>query len=220
LKYMIIVLAPIIKICELVTRRLVPKQKANYSRDEISVTAQIGLEHGVIDSSEAKILENLLMLQNIKTSDALTPSTVIFSASIHTRVEAFFLQHQKVRFSRIPVVDTSSQDIVGFVLRADLLLAQARGNSDELIGNYLRPMPTLLESMTLAHAMKELLAGKYHMALIVNEYGTVRGILTLEDILETLIGQEIIDEGDKDIDMQKRAKRIWKNKAKRLGIDD
>jgi len=219
LKYMIIILAPIIAVCEFVTKRLVRAKSPDYSRDEISVMAQLGLRHGVIDSVEARILENLLMLQQIKVTAALTPSTVIFTGSVHTRVEVFFHQSKKIRFSRIPVVDKSSQDIVGFVLRADLLLAQARGNSQALIGTYLRTMPTLLDSMTLAHAMKELLAGKHHMALIVNEYGTVRGILTLEDILETLIGQEIIDEGDKDIDMQKRAKRLWKSKAKKLGID-
>jgi len=220
LKYMIVVLLPIIKICELVTRRLVNAQpNSGFSRDEFSMMAKLGERHGAIDSHEAQILQNLLMLQDIKVNHAMTPSTVIFSDCVHASVEAFFHKHKKVRFSRIPVYDSSTQDITGFVLRSDILLAQARGNTQAPLKNYQRTMPTLLEMMTLSHAMKELLTGQHHMALIVNEYGTVRGILTLEDILETLIGSEIIDEGDKNIDMQKLAKRLWRHKARKLGVD-
>lgn len=221
LRYMIIVLNPIIIICEFVTKYLVRhKPQFDFSRDEFTAMAEIGEKQGTIDSHEAQILQNLMMLQDLKIKSAMTPSTVIFSDEISTTVEAFFLEHQKVRFSRIPVYEKSSHDIVGFVLRSDLLLAQARGNTETTIGNYLREMPTLLETMTLSHAMRELLAKKDHMALIVNEYGTVRGVITLEDILETLIGREIIDEGDKDIDMQKLAKKLWKAKAQKLGVDE
>lgn len=220
LKYMIIILAPVIFVCEFVTKRLVSdKPQADISRDELSIMAKLSAKHGAIDHQEAQIMQNLLMLQDTKIESVMTPSTVIFSDDINTTVEAFFLEHQKVRFSRIPIFEKSSQDIIGFVLRSDLLLAQARGNSQTTLHNYRREMPTLLEMMTLAHAMKELLSNKHHMALIVNEYGTVRGILTLEDILESLIGREIIDEGDKDIDMQKLAKRLWKIKAKKLGVN-
>jgi len=221
LKYMIITLKPIITICEFVTKRLVAdKSKSDMSRDEFSIMTQLGEKHGAINSQESKIVQNLLMLQAIDIKHAMTPSTVIFSEVAHLSVDEFFHKHQKVRFSRIPIYDKSNQDFIGFVLRADLLLAQARGNSQTTLKTYLREMPTLLETMTLSHAMEEVLSGKHHMALIVNEYGTVRGILTLEDILESLIGHEIIDEGDKHIDMQKMAKRRWKIKSKILGLDD
>lgn len=221
LKYMIIILGPVIIVCEFVTNRLIRnKPKSDISRDELSIMAKLSAQHGAIDHREAQMLQNLLMLQDIKVKSVMTPSTVIFSDSVDLSVEAFFHKHKKVRFSRIPVFNKSQQDIIGFVLRADLLLAQARGNSQETLTNYVREMPTLLDMMTIAHAMKELLAGKHHIALIVNEYGTVRGILTLEDILESLIGREIIDEGDKDIDMQKLARRLWKTKAQKLGVDD
>jgi len=144
----------------------------------------------------------------------MTPSTVVCSESQTLRVEEFFHKYQKSRFSRMPIYDNNSDNITGFILRTDLLLAQARGNVNEPLATYLREMPTLLDMMSLSHAMKELLTSRNHMALVVNEYGTVRGIITLEDILETLIGKEIVDEGDKDIDMQKLAKRLWKIKAK------
>ena len=143
----------------------------------------------------------------------------MFSQPQQLLVKEFFHKHNKNRFTRIPIYENEPDDIVGFVIRGDLLLAQARGNYDTRLGNYIRGMPTFLDNMCLSHAMRELLISKTNISLIVNEYGTVRGILTLEDILETLIGHEIIDEGDKDIDMQKLAKRLWKAKTKKYNID-
>lgn len=219
LKYLIIILSPIIKILELITRNMVKKESMGFRRNEFSIMAQLSVKEGSIDQQEATILQNLLLLHEVEIKTIMTPRTVLFFESQQLRVGEFFHKHKKNRFTRIPIYDENPDNIVGFVLRADLLLSQARGNSDITLNNYLREMPTLLDNMSLSHAMKELLHNDAHISLIVNEYGTVRGILTLEDILETLIGQEIIDEGDKDIDMQKLAKRLWKTKAKKYGID-
>ncbi len=219
LKLLIFILTPFIKMLEIITRNMVKKESAGFRRSEFSIMAQLSAEEGHIDSQEATILQNLLLLQEIKIKEAMTPRIVTFCESQQLRVGEFFYKHKKNRFTRIPVYDQEPDNIVGFVIRADLLLAQARGNSNISLSNYVRDMPTLLDNMFLSHAMKEMLLGKAHISLIVNEYGTVRGILTLEDILETLIGHEIIDEGDKDIDMQKLAKRLWKAKAKKYGIE-
>ena len=219
LRFLVWLLYPFIKMSQFITRNMVSKNESlGFSRDEISVMAQLSVEEGHIAPEEAVILQNLLLLKQIKIKNAMTPSTVIFSDSQALRVEEFFHKHQKVRFSRILVYDQEPDNIVGFVLRTDLLLAQARGNKDIPLSNYVREILTLLDAMSLLHAMQEMLDDKSHIALIVNEYGTVRGLLTLEDILETLIGQEIVDEGDKNIDMQKLAKRLWKTKAKKYGI--
>ncbi|NRA61101.1 MAG: HlyC/CorC family transporter [Psychrobium sp.] len=220
LKFMVWALFPIIKISELITRSMVNKeQSSGFNRSEFAVMAQLSAESGHIDKDEARIVTNLLLLQEVAIKDVMTPRTVMFSDSQSLRVEEFFHKHHRVRFSRIPVYNGNPDNIVGFVLRSDLLLAQARGNTRVYLSNYLREMPALLEDMTLSHAMKEMLRDKSQMVLIVNEYGTVRGILTLEDILETLIGREIVDEGDKDIDMQKLAKRLWKAKVKKYDIE-
>ena len=213
LKFMVWALYPIIKMSEFIIRIIVNKeQSVSFNRQEFSIMAQLSLEEGHLEQEEATILKNLLLLQDIKIEFAMTPRTVVFYDSQDLRVEEFFHKHKKTRFSRIPIYDKDQDNFVGFVLRTDLLLAQARGNTDIRLRNYIRSMPTLLDVMTLSHAMKEFLRYKTQIALIVNEYGTVRGILTLEDILETLIGREIVDEGDKDIDMQKLAKRLWKTK--------
>jgi CBS domain containing-hemolysin-like protein len=219
LNFIIFILNPFIKILEIITRKMVKKESAGFKRNEFSIMAQLSAEEGRIDPQEATILQNLFLLQEIKIKEAMTPRTVMFYESQEMRVGAFFHKHKKNRFTRIPIYDKKKDNIVGFVIRSDLLLAQARGNSDTSLSNYVRDMPTLLDTMYVSHAMKEMLFGKAHISLIVNEYGTIRGILTLEDILETLIGHEIIDEGDKDINMQKLAKRLWKVKAKKYRIN-
>jgi len=219
LKFLIFILNPFIKLLELITRNMLKKEASGFKRFEFSMMAQMSADEGFIDRQEATILKNLFLLKEIKIKQAMTPRTVMLFDSLTLKVGEFFHKHQKSRFTRIPVYDKDQDDIVGFVIRADLLLAQARGNSEMNLSNYVREMPTLLDTMLLSHAMKEMLLGKAHISLVVNEYGTVRGILTLEDILETLIGHEIIDESDKDIDMQKLAKRLWKAKAKKYGIE-
>ena len=219
LKFIIYILKPIIKILEFITRNMVNKESVGFRRNELSIMAQMSAEEGHIDQQEATILQNLLLLQEIKIKEVMTPRTVMFFESQQLRVGEYFYKHKKNRFTRIPIYDNKPDDIVGFVIRGDLLLAQARGNSDISLSNYVRVMPTLLDNMCLSHAMRELLLSNTHISLVVNEYGTVCGILTLEDILETLIGHEIIDEGDKNSDMQKLAKHLWKAKAKKYGID-
>lgn len=219
LKFLIYVLNPFIKILEIITCRMVKKESAGFKRSEFSIMAQLSAEEGRIDKQEARILQNLFLLQEIKIKEVMTPRTVMFCESHDMQVGVFFHKHNKNRFTRIPVYDKNKDNIVGFVIRGDLLLAHARGNSDTSLSNYVRDMPTLLDNMFVSHAMKEMLFGKFHISLIVNEYGTIRGILTLEDIFETLIGDEIIDEGDKYNNMQKLAKRLWKAKAKKYSVD-
>jgi CBS domain containing-hemolysin-like protein len=215
LKYLIFILNPFIKMLNYITRNIVKKESVGFKRNEISIMAQLSAREGHIDPQEAIILQNLLLLQEIKIKEEMTPRTVMFCESQELLVGEFFHKHKKNRFTRIPIYSKKQDDIVGFVIKTDLLLAQARGNSDYFLKNYVREMPTLLDNMSLLHAMKEMLLTKAQISLIVNEYGTVRGILTLEDILETLIGQEIVDEGDKYIDMQKLAKRLWRSKLKK-----
>jgi len=219
LKFLIIILTPLIKVLELITRGMVKKEAVGFKRNEFTIMAQVSAKEGHLDSQEATILQNLLLLQEIKNKKAMTPRTVMFSESQALLVGEFFHKHKKSRFTRIPVYEKDPDNIIGFVIRADLLLAQARGNSDVSLSNYVREMPTFLDNMFLSNTMRQMLLGNDHISLIVNEYGTIRGILTLEDILETLIGHEIIDEGDKNTNMQQLAKRLWKAKAQKHGIE-
>jgi len=148
----------------------------------------------------------------------MTPRTVVFSLPETLKVEEFFHKYDQTRFSRIPVYQDGPDQVTGFVLKDDILLAQARGNSDNTLSNYRRELPVMLEFMTLSQAFEEFLKQRIHLALVVNEYGDIEGVISLEDILETMLGLEIVDEKDKDVDMQKVARSLWRKRARAMGL--
>ena len=195
------------------------KQLQGASRNEFVAMAELSAKEGQLAKQEFAMMKNLLLLKEVRIKDVMTPRTVMFSLSSNVSVSLFFHKYDHIRFSRIPIYNEKNDDIVGFILRSDILLAQARGNGDKTLGDYHREMPSLLSDMTLSHAFNELIKAKAHILLAVSEYGDVEGILTLEDILETLLGLEIIDEGDKIEDMQKLALKLWKKKKKTIKND-
>jgi len=190
-----------------------------FNRDELMVMAEVSEKEGTLDEQETSILKNLLRLRRARVMDVMTPRTVIFSLSQDLRVEEFFWKYESVRFSRIPIYRDDPEHLDGFVLRSDLLLAQARGNTDTPLSTYRRDMPVIPETNDLSQAFDTALRERAHIILVVNEYGGTEGIVTLEDILETLIGLEIVDEGDAATDMQAHARRLWRKRARQMGIE-
>lgn len=148
----------------------------------------------------------------------MTPRTVLFSLPDRTTVREFFRKYEQVMFSRIPVFGEDPDLLNGFVLRGDLLLAQARGESVRTLDAFRRGLPVLPDSVSLAQAFTLLLRQTSHIAMVVDEYGDLQGILTLEDIFETLLGMEIVDEGDANVDMQELARDRWKQRAEEMGF--
>jgi CBS domain containing-hemolysin-like protein len=189
-----------------------------FNRQEFAAMAELSAKEGQLAVQESKVLKNLLLLRETRVEDVMTPRTVVFSLPDTTSIEVFFDQHDDVRFSRIPIFSGEADNVVGFVLRDDLLLAHARGHAETSLKNYQRDLPVLLERMTLSSAFNEVLRIRAHIALVVDEYGSPAGILTLEDILETLLGLEIVDESDEAIDMQEHARHLWRQRAKKLGL--
>lgn len=219
LKYMIIALYPLVKMSEVITSSFSEKTiLSGFSREEFSAMADLSEQEGLIAEQESRILQNLLLLRETSAKDAMTPRTVIFSLPSTTTVEEFYHKHDKVPFSRIPIFQQEQEHIIGFVLRTDLLLAQARGNGDSLLENYRRELNAIPSNMSLSMAFKEFLRLQTHIMLVIDEYGGVEGILTLEDVLETLLGLEIVDEKDSAINMQKKARRLWRKRAEKMGI--
>jgi len=219
LKYLIILLYPFVKLSERLTGRLTHGPTlSGFSREEFVAVADLSYQEGQIAEQESQILKNLLLFRDTRVSVAMTPRTVIFSLSETITVEEFFHGYDHVPFSRIPIYKDESDNICGFVFRSDLLLAQARGNSASRLSNYRKDIAVTLESMSLSHVFDELLRMRVHMILVVDEYGSVEGIITLEDVLETLLGIEIVDEKDQVVDMQKEARRLWKKRAEKMGL--
>ncbi len=219
LRSLIWLLYPFVKLSEKITGRLSAEPTLNgFSRSEFVAMADISAKEGQLAQKESDILKNILLLRELNVEDAMTPRPVVFSLPEILRVEEFFHKYDHVRFSRIPIYCDDREKVTGFVLRSDMLLAQARGNTDSTLKNYSREMPVLLDSMSLSHAFDEFLKSRAHIVLIVDEYGGMEGILTLEDILETLLGLEIVDESDKTVDMQQLARSQWRKRAKKMGL--
>lgn len=215
LKHLIWLLYPFVKMSEKLTGGFGHDARlTGLSRNEFMAMAELSAKEGQLAEQESIMMKNMLLLNIMQIKDAMTPRTVMFSLASHLTVETFFHKYDHIRFSRIPIYDGVAENIVGFVLRSDILLAQARGNTKKTLSDYQREMPSLLSNMTLSHAFDELVRTKSHILLVVSEYGSVEGLLTLEDILETLLGLEIVDEGDKTESMQQLARKLWKKRIK------
>ncbi|WP_339614873.1 hemolysin family protein [uncultured Gilvimarinus sp.] len=212
LHYLIKALYPFILLSERLTRLITRGERAGsgLDRHELAVAADISSAEGHLDENESEVVKNLLQLRQTTLREVMTPRTVLFSENQSSLVGEVFAQHSSIPFSRIPIFADDSDNITGVVLLSDLLLAQARGEEQAPIVNYRRELPVLLGAMPLTQALEEFLRKKTHMILVVTEFGDVQGIITLEDVLETLLGREIVDENDKTRDMQELARRHWR----------
>ena len=214
LRVLVLALYPFVKLSEMFTRGLgeTPVMKG-FTRREFKAMAELGQEEGQLDQQESEILVNLLEMEKIRVKDVMTPHNVIFSLPEDLTVGMYFSKYQGERFSRIPVYIDGPEHISGFVLLNDLLLAQARGNSDSKLSKYRRELPVVISQMSLSQVIREMLDKQAHIMLVVDEYGGLTGIVTLEDIIETLLGMEIVDEGDKTADMRKLARKLWRRRS-------
>jgi CBS domain containing-hemolysin-like protein len=219
LRFLVWLLYPFVILTEKLTGGMVEGVSlSGFSRSEFAAMAELSAEEGQLAERESEILKNLLKLRKTRVRDAMTPRTVLFSLPDRTTVREFFRKYEQVMFSRIPVFGEDPDLLNGFVLRGDLLLAQARGESVRTLDAFRRGLPVLPDSVSLAQAFTLLLRQTSHIAMVVDEYGDLQGILTLEDIFETLLGMEIVDEGDANVDMQELARDRWKQRAEEMGF--
>lgn len=220
LKVLIWILYPFIKMSAVLTRLLSHgHEHGEFRRDEFTAMAQAGFEEGKLLERESLILNNLFLLREARVSDVMTPRLVVFSLDETLTVTEYFAKHGDSRFSRIPIYQGVRDHMTGFVLRSDLLLAQIRGNSDKPLSVYRRQLAAVPVNSSLQNAFEKLLEERSHILLIVDEYGGMEGILTLEDVLETLIGIEIVDEMDKVEDMRELARKLWRKRAAEMGLE-
>jgi len=220
LRFLVWLLYPFVWISEKITRGMVRESTlTGFSRDEFSAMAELSAREGQIADDESIILKNLLLLRETSIQSVMTPRTVVFSLSDNLLVEEFFHKYDQTSFSRILIHSGDQENINGYVIRRDLLLAQARGNFKNKLKKYRRDIAALLNTVSLSHAFSEMLRQRAHIMLVVDEYGTVKGIVTMEDLFETLLGLEIIDEYDKTEDMQQLARKNWQKKARKKGFN-
>ena len=184
------------------------------SREEVSAMANIGEEEGVLDNNENKIIQNIIKLDGIKAYDVMTPRVVAAIASENMTLKQFYKQEELSHNSRIPVYSDSPEFITGYVLRYDVLENLAEDKFDLRLRTIKRKIAAFHEETSVSDIWESLLKTKDQIALIIDDYGCFQGIITLEDIMETILGMEIIDENDTITDMQQYARERWNKRKK------
>ncbi|MBP5709325.1 MAG: DUF21 domain-containing protein [Bacteroidales bacterium] len=211
---------PLVLITEFIQHVFSSKKNQTVSRDEITALTHIGERQGIIESNESQIVNNLFKLKFIKLNDIMTPRTVVLAADENLTLEKFFNNKDFLRYSRIPIYTESIDDITGFVLKSDILLHLANDEKNIKLKSLRRPITTCYQYTSILRFYDMMITKKEHIALVIDEYGGVEGIVTMEDVIETILGFEITDESDVQTDMRQFAKERWAKKMKHLDYQE
>ena len=210
---------PLIVVSEFITKWISSrKPKDDFNREEFVAMAGLGHEMGQLNERESAIIGNLFGFKSLKTSAIMTPRVVVVALKTDMTLDEAIERTSAAAFSRLPVYPETIDEISGFVLREDLLMAQSRGRGNALVSEFQRDIVAVLDTLPVSKLLETLLQERQHIALVVGEYGETEGIVTLEDVVETLLGSEILDEGDRVADMQRLAQQLRRKRAQRLGI--
>lgn len=213
------ILWPLVKMSQLLTKLLSNGEKKNVvSREELSALATVGAREGVVDASESKIVQNLLRFDALTVADIMTPRTVVYALPQTTTISELLKDLEDIRFSRIPIFDETIDKVTGFALKTEILVRAVQGKLDTALSEMNRELTHVDASMHLRELFELLLKNDRHIALVVDEFGGTDGIVTLEDVVETLLGLEIVDEADAIEDLQALARKQWEERAERLGL--
>ena len=182
--------------------------------------AGVGEEHGHISDRESKIIHNLFLFKSVDAATVMTPRVVVSALQADLTVDEALkdVMAGSRQFSRIPIFKDTLDTVTGFVLLEDLLMAKANGRGTASVGDFRRDIVALPAGTLLSKLLETLLEHRQHIALVVGEYGETKGLITLEDVVETLLGNEIVDEGDDVEDMQQLARQLWAKRAQRMGV--
>jgi len=194
------------------------KNELSVSREEISAMANIGTEEGIFEEKENRIIQNLIRLNHVKVSEIMTPRVVVTVADENMSLEEFLRNKEFLHYSRIPVYSKNRENITGYIFRQNVFEKLAEKETNLKLRDICREIVVVHELQTLLNLWEALLEKKEHIALIVDEYGGLGGIVTMEDIIETILGLEIVDESDRITDMQQYAREKWRERKAKYNI--
>ena len=208
---MVVITFPLVWILEKITGLIADSSsQVAVSREEVEAMVNVGEEEGVIEKEEKQMIQNLLKLDEITAHEIMTPSVVVSMADSSMTVKEFYADEEYRHHSRIPIYDDDNEDyITGYVLRQNVLEKLTEDKFSTTLKELSRPVLYFPEDKSVGDIWEELLAKKEHISIIIDEYGAIRGIVTMEDVIETMIGSEIVDEKDEVVDMQELAKAQW-----------
>ena len=188
------------------------------SREDFTVMTDMAHEEGVFEKSESTIIKNLLRFDEVLAKDVMTPRAVMKIASDEQSIQTFFEENPKLRYSRIPVFNDNMDNITGFVLKDNVYEEIINKNGEMPLSEIRRDILITRRNTPIPKLFDILIAKREHIALVLDEYGSVAGLVTLEDVIETLLGLEIMDESDNVADLQVLARKNWQTRAKQAGV--
>lgn len=206
IRVLIIITYPLVLLSELITKVFTPKgNTASMSREEVSAMVDVGTTEGVFRESESKIIKSCIHLSGVRAKEVMTPFIVVESANQHLTLKEFADQ-QTWNFSRIPVYDSSKEYITGYILKDKVLQELSDDHFQTHLSDLMRPILSFQEDESVYRIWEKMLEKREHISIIVDEYGCLRGVVSMEDVIETMTGVEIVDEDDVAVDMQALAK--------------
>ncbi|EKE84494.1 CNNM domain-containing protein [Idiomarina xiamenensis] len=210
LRPMIWILKPFIWLSDQITKRIGSQEADIDIRSEIQALASLGHEQEIIDDDEQRVIANILNLHEIRVKNVMTPRTVCESVTPDTLVKDFLTRLRELPFSRFPVIDKEEHPH-GIIFKSDMLDA----DPEKPVSDYVRNVETVTEYVSIEVVMANLLQERQHMCLVYDEHGSWLGLMTLEDIIETILGQPIMDETDNIPSLRRYAKQRWVQRLKK-----
>ncbi len=219
LRFLMVALAPLVWMGQLVTKSLKhDSTEPVLTRNDFLAMAELGAQEGVFEPGETEMIGSMIRFQNIQVRDIMTPRTVVSATSEDQTISEYYEQRKVNHFSRIPVYSEGSKDfITGYFLKGTVAEALLEGRGDEPLKNLRRDIVAVGETFAVTELFNTLTERNEHIAVILDDFGGMAGIVTMEDIIETLLGMEIVDETDKTTDMRILAQRHREKRAKALG---
>jgi len=204
----------------MLTTKLIGKSAhvSSMSKEEFAAITDAAEEDGVFEESETTVIKNLLVFKSVEAKDVMTPFSVAITEDESMSLEDFHQSHRNLKFSRIPVYKEKSNNVSGFILKDDVLEEMIDEKGQQPLSSIKRDILVTKDNTPIPELFEIFVQKRAHISMIVDEYGNVTGIVTMEDIIETLLGLEIMDESDSVEDMQMLARKNWERRAKRLGL--
>ncbi|MDR6299699.1 hemolysin family protein [Mesonia maritima] len=204
----------------MLTTRLVGKSAHNpqMSREEFMAITDAAEKEGVFKENETAFIKNLLVFKSVLAKDIMTPFSVAVIEDESITIEHFLETHKNLKFSRIPIYKQKPNNISGFILKDDVLEEMINEKGKQPLSSLKRELLITHSSTPIPRLFEFFVEKRAHLAVVTDEFGNTVGLITMEDIIETLLGLEIMDESDSIEDMQKLARKNWERRAKRLGI--
>jgi len=214
---LVLALYPLIWVSERLTKLITRgKPKHAFSREEFAALADVGVKGGQIDPDESRIVKNVLRFREMRVESIMTPRTVVLALQRDMTIDEALAKDADPPHSRIPIYGQDRDDVRAFVLKVDMMREKLEGRGARPLHEIGREMQTVAETVSLEQVFERLLDDQLHILLVIDEYGGVAGLITLEDVVETLIGAEIVDEGDEVDDLRRLAREKYEERRKHL----